>query len=113
MIGVAARPEEHDVVREFFELFKTPWEFYRADEHYAVLLVADDASALQSANLILLYGSAPTAIDRACGRLPGPPCLNANLTCRGERIPIYGAVATFEPEGRAPDVVIEGTTEPV
>ena len=30
MIGVIADPAEHDVVREFFELFKTPWEFYRS-----------------------------------------------------------------------------------
>ena len=30
MIGVIADPAEHNVVREFFELFKTPWEFYRA-----------------------------------------------------------------------------------
>ena len=29
MIGVIADPAEADVVREFFELFKTPWEFYR------------------------------------------------------------------------------------
>ena len=32
MIGVIADPAEADVVREFFELFKTPWEFYRRDQ---------------------------------------------------------------------------------
>jgi hypothetical protein len=31
MIGIIANPTEHSVVREFFELFKTPWEFYRSD----------------------------------------------------------------------------------
>ena len=31
MIGVIADSAEQDVVREFFELFKTPWEFYRKD----------------------------------------------------------------------------------
>src|SRR5437870_1230635 len=38
MIGVVARAEEHDIVREFFELFKTPWEFCRDNERYRVLL---------------------------------------------------------------------------
>ena len=42
MIGVIADPAEHDVVREFFELFKTPWEFYRGDGQYDVLLCAGD-----------------------------------------------------------------------
>ena len=30
--------EDHDLVREFFELFKTPWEFYRPGRRYHVLL---------------------------------------------------------------------------
>ena len=28
MIGVIAQPEETAIVHEFFELFKTPWEFF-------------------------------------------------------------------------------------
>ena len=44
MIGVVARAEERDIVREFFELFKTPWEFCRDDERYRVLVHADGAS---------------------------------------------------------------------
>ena len=28
MIGVIADSADHAVVREFFELFKTPWEFF-------------------------------------------------------------------------------------
>ena len=29
MIGVVAHDAERAVIREFFELFKTPWEFCR------------------------------------------------------------------------------------
>ena len=32
MIGVATSPEYRDVASEFFELFKTAWEFYRSGE---------------------------------------------------------------------------------
>ena len=44
MIGVIANPSERSIVNEFFELFKTPWEFYRSDRHYDVLLCSGDAS---------------------------------------------------------------------
>ena len=55
MIGVVARGEEHDVVREFFELFKTPWEFCRDDGRYEVLIRANDAVDHQSAKLVIVY----------------------------------------------------------
>ncbi len=42
MIGVIADSAEQEVVREFFELFKTPWEFYRRDRRYEVVLCAGD-----------------------------------------------------------------------
>ncbi len=31
MIGVAAAEADRSAVQEFFELFKTPWEFYRPE----------------------------------------------------------------------------------
>ena len=33
MLGVISNDNERDLVGEFFELFKTPWEFYDADVH--------------------------------------------------------------------------------
>ena len=47
MIGVIANPSDHDVVREFFELFKTPWEFYRGEQGYEVLLCAGGGQMTQ------------------------------------------------------------------
>ena len=44
MIGVIARPAQHAAVREFFELFKTPWELYREGKRYPVILDADGTS---------------------------------------------------------------------
>jgi len=38
VIGVVAKEAEHPVVREFFELFKTPWEFYDSNRDYDVVL---------------------------------------------------------------------------
>ena len=57
MIGVLANEEEHEVVREFFELFKTPWETYRSDGQYDVALVAGknvSAHNVAAARLVMI-----------------------------------------------------------
>src|SRR4051794_4761570 len=71
LIGVVARPEDHAVVREFFELFKAPWEFYRAGTDSEVVLQADGVSLPSSARLVIVYGGSSTAFDESCRRLPG------------------------------------------
>ena len=63
MIGVIADSAEQDVVREFFELFKTPWEFYRRDRRYDVLLCAGDGQFDGTAKLVLLYAGRKTHFD--------------------------------------------------
>ena len=113
MIGVVARPEDRDVVREFFELFKTPWEFCRANGRYQVLLHADGTSAHRPAELVLLYGSRPNEFDHERKPLPGPPRRNAMLSWHGERIPLYGNAVPLPSEGGALDPVFEDTGEPV
>jgi len=42
MIGVIAQAAERGVVEEFFQLFKTPWEFYREGRSYDVVVVTAD-----------------------------------------------------------------------
>src|SRR5262245_17922349 len=114
MIGVVARAEEHDVVREFFELFKTPWEFWRADGRYDVIVDADRGTSVDwPARLVVLYGSAAGAFEdrRACH--PGPMRSPATLSWRGNRIPPYGQCAAVGPDGGPPELVLEGTEEPV
>ena len=52
LIGVIADSADHDVAREFFELFKTPWEFYRSDRHYDVVLSAGEGQPDPAAELV-------------------------------------------------------------
>jgi hypothetical protein len=112
VIGVRARPEDYDVVREFFELFKTPWEFCRRDRRYRVLLVADGTPIDRSAELVLVYGSEPSAFDQACNRLPGSPRSRTTLSWGGECIPIYGNVVGFAAADGAGEMVLTDTAEP-
>jgi hypothetical protein len=97
MIGVAASPTYHSVIREFFELFKTPWEFYRSDRQYELLL-GDGTSDLeeQAARVVLIFAGQtlpydpPNQVDKMC-RGDG----SHFLVYKGFQIPIYGSSVTF------------------
>jgi hypothetical protein len=101
MIGVIANPSEYAVVREFFELFKTPWEFYRSDRHYEVLLCAGESNFDDSAaKLILIYAGRELSFDveekiaiASQGRQP------RLLAYKETLIPMYGNSITFREEG--------------
>src|SRR5271163_4277046 len=96
MIGVIADPAEHGVVREFFELFKTPWGFYRRDRQYDVVLCAGDAPFDDAAKLVLFYAGKNTQFDRERKLRTGPQRKQAFLLTRqGRRFPIYGDAITF------------------
>ena len=98
MIGVIAHPAEHLVIQEFFELFKTPWEFYRGGRQYDVLLSAGDTSFDKNdAKLILIYGGRDLKFD-ADQQVPiAQVGQNSSvLSYNGTRLPIYGSGVTFQ-----------------
>jgi hypothetical protein len=113
MIGVLARPGDHDIVREFFELFKTPWEFCRRDRRYQVVLQATGGPIDASADVVVLYGSDATPFDHARRRLPGPPRRKPTLSWDGECLPIYATAVPFTVDDGPTDVVMTDTHEPV
>src|SRR5687767_6290269 len=110
-IGVVARPEDHGVVREFFELFKAPWELYRSGAEYDVVLQADGVSLPSSARLVVVYGGGSTAFDEACRRLPGRTRKNVMVSCEGTPLPIYGRCVSISPDAGIPDVVFQDSQE--
>jgi len=95
MIGVVAKFTEALIVREFFELFKTPWEFYREDGQYEVVLIARSGPTVNChAKLTVIYsvdlgdhGGAGGAVTIGGGNI---------LTYQGRRLPIYGECITFQ-----------------
>jgi hypothetical protein len=97
MIGVIADPSEHVVISEFFELFKTPWEFYRDSRSYDVLLCAGKEPPVEAlAKLVIIYHSQKLACDAD----NDPQALSEDhdhrLFCYNTvRIPIYGKSLTF------------------
>jgi peptidoglycan/xylan/chitin deacetylase (PgdA/CDA1 family) len=96
MIGVLADDAEHRVASEFFELFKTPWGFYRSDLEYDVLVCSDAELRNSSAKLILVYGAGPKAFDQENGIEILAQRSNTVLSYKGDRIPVYGSCLTFK-----------------
>ena len=113
MIGVVGPAGSKDVVCEFFELFKTPWEFWRPDADYDVVIHADATAPPPPAPLVIVYGAEATAFDRQHGRLPGRLRLAPTLRHGQQRIPIYGRCVTIPSSGGAAPVVLADTDEAV
>ena len=63
MIGVIASDNERRAVEEFFELFKTPWEYARSSARYDVLLISSDLDVEPSAPCTIIYGSDRKNLD--------------------------------------------------
>ncbi len=100
MIGVIAEPAEHDVVREFFELFKTPWEFYHEDSQYDLVLCAGEVPNVIAGKLVIVYATRRTQFDGSTALATKPRRDNGwVLAYQNTQIPIYGEIAAFDGQG--------------
>ena len=109
MIGVVADEAEHCVVAEFFELFKTPWEFHRPGAHYDVLICSNGLVPKNKARLLFLYGARRQAFEECRSLGTGSASRHDLLSFRGARMPIYGSCLLFDSPGN--EVVIHERTK--
>ncbi len=94
MIGVATDAIDADIVRELFELFKTPWEWARPGKTYDVVIGTGGDVERFDANLLVVYSSTlrdPQFPDDRGELVDGPIDVEWGST----RIPIYGRLAQF------------------
>ncbi len=73
MIGIALRSREDWIVREFFELFKTPWEWFRPGNRYDVVICNDLEDSFPGANLVIVIQRGNSAVSADEGRRPATP----------------------------------------
>ncbi len=111
MIGVSTLEDLRPVVAEFFELFKTPWEFARPDVEYPVVLFDNHVPPADcNAPLVLIFGALPIPGDELAGALPverGAQLFHRLRVAQCD-VPIYGEMVAFDDP---PDP--SGITEPV
>lgn len=96
MIGVIGQKDEVRTIEEFFQLFKTPWEWYRAGGSYDVLLVTGDAVPDETVELIIVCGSKAKSSDSVQNVIPRSRRSKVGLKFNGTELPLYGTVLTFE-----------------
>lgn len=100
MIGVVSKNDEVEAVQEFFQLFKTPWEFYRQEGAYDVVVVTSEhVPANFSASLLLIYNSKSTTSDAGMGTSVRSPQHSAWLEWDSWVFPIYGDAAVVQGDG--------------
>ncbi|MDR3554370.1 MAG: hypothetical protein P4L55_06430 [Syntrophobacteraceae bacterium] len=107
MIGIISKDHQDWAVREFFELFKTPWEFYDSSRHYDVVIITKPDAELPDANLTLFFGEANGHLS---ARDPSPGetlVLHAGQT----EFPIYTGCVCF-PAGNRGLIEIKGSDLP-
>jgi hypothetical protein len=108
VIGVIVKAGQTAAVEEFFELFKTPWEFYRPGRTYDVVVTTVDEIPDVEARLLVVYGAGVKARDGRDGIVARSRRQGESLSYRGSQLPIYDEIVTFEVPAGAVSCVAAG-----
>jgi hypothetical protein len=101
MIAVATNPEHRAAAGEFFELFKTAWEFYRSGEEYDAVICCGIIPTDIRADLILIYASNELPFDQQHQlQVLGQDRSGEMPSYRGWRLPIYAGLASIVANGQ-------------
>jgi hypothetical protein len=118
VIGVLAKDSETRVVSEFFQLFKTPWEFYDPENTYdAVVATCYELPQFLNTQILLIYSSQSVSSDARVALTAEPRKGGDWLEWHGTEIPIYGDLAAFASAGqpllktKRTDVVVGSSIE--
>lgn len=93
MIGVLADKRHLEIVTEFFELFKTPWEFYNEKKRYDVIVCTSINFTENTAKLNIIYNKEETLWDNKNGICVSEKNHLEIIDHNGFQIPIYGKSA--------------------
>jgi hypothetical protein len=101
MIAVATNPEHRAATGEFFELFKTAWEFYRSGQEYDAVICCGTIPADIRAGLVLVYGSNELPFDQQHQlQVLGQDHSEEIPSYRGRRLPVYVGLASVIANGK-------------
>src|SRR6267143_6461066 len=109
MIAVLTSEAQRPAVNEFFELFKTPWEYHRPGNKYDVLLCCGTEAIDSSARLVLVYSAERQLYDEKNGIQIKSQQPGGFLDYYEASIPIYGKRATLA--GKGVTVLLDHTTQ--
>jgi hypothetical protein len=96
MIGVATTPDYRDAASEFFELFKTAWEFYRSGEEYDAVVCCGVNPSDVRAVLVIVYSVDELNFDRQHQLYVRRQNSQHAASYRGRFLPVYSGLASIE-----------------
>jgi len=96
LIGVISKTSEEEIVREFFQLFKVPWEFYSSNRSYDVVLSTRNEIPELTPRLLVIYSSETGSFDSQKGIGLGSRYRDLILERDDLEFPIYGNILTFD-----------------
>jgi hypothetical protein len=101
VIGVSSKDGEAWAAQEFFQLFKTPWEFYVPGNAYDVVVVTtQEIPRGLHAGAVIVYQSQATNWDESFGFVVQSRTKGGWVEWTEAEFPIYGDVSAFRPVGR-------------
>src|ERR1700758_1783331 len=102
MIGILAKGCEVRAVQEFFQLFKTPWEFYIPGRSYEVVILTLNAIPDRiDTRVVIVYNSCAVATDDQFGIAMESAQTDKWEEWQGVEWPVYGNLTTFRGGGSA------------
>jgi hypothetical protein len=103
MIGVHTSEGEMTMAREFFELFKTPWEPFVPGRLYTAIITTERSPQISDVPLTIVFCS--DLKDAQQMRLgPAVQHLGGLVTIDGNFLPIYDFLLTFNAPGDSTDI---------
>lgn len=95
MIGILSKNENVGIINEFFELFKTPWEYYQSSGTYNVIISTDGHIPKNDAKLIIIYGNEEITFKNKYSTKTKNHKRNALLEYGDICFPIYNKILSF------------------
>jgi hypothetical protein len=97
VIGVICADSEKPAVREFFQLFKTPWVVWESSGSYDVLVVTSAAELPESftARLVIAFGTIEMRDDASLGVFPRSRTHDGMLEVGDIQFPLYAGALTL------------------
>lgn len=99
MIGVISKESETSIIAEFFQLFKTPWEFYAPDRNYDVVLSTQNKILKPQSRLAIISCSDVYDLDHVKEISIQSEYKKGVVKYKDIEIPIYNNLFTFEEIG--------------
>ncbi len=98
MIGVLTSTPERMVAEEFFQLFKTPWQFCQRGEDYPVIITTDEPDFSFSSRVWIVFSSRRLKFDEKVRVRTGPMQTGGSIRWEGREVPLYGKFVLCQPE---------------